>query len=461
MGGAAQLAEGLESEPVVAAARASASSSPISRRPSPRPRSDRSSTTQRSAADAVALVGERDAAGVAAAPLDDPESPRRRAGSRARRRPRRSRATCASKVESTPVLGEVGARRGARRSRPGRPAAGRGGSSAGAPVHRSWAESRRSHQSRQDVVVTESIVNYDQSSWSCASSSTPRRSPATATSPAPPRSCTSPSRRSRTRSAGSRRELGTELFERTSRRVVPTEAGEAVAARARRVLAELDGIRGEVDELRGLVRGRVSIGALLPAGEVEVTDAAGELQPGLPGDRGQPARGHGRRHARAARGRPSSTSPSRWSPATRRRASSSSSSARRRWSPPSRPGGAPAKPQVNAADLAAEALATPRSGSAIKLVARRVLRARRPVGCNVSLESGDPYLIRCLVSDGFGAAILPASITRRAGPPVETRPLSPPLRLPVCLAWRRGRHRSAAATALIEFVRAETAGLSG
>ena len=47
-------------------------------------------------------------------------------------------------------------------------------------------------------------------------------------------------------------ELGTELFERTSRRVVPTEAGEAVAAPARRVLAEVDGVRDELDELRGL-----------------------------------------------------------------------------------------------------------------------------------------------------------------------------------------------------------------
>ena len=52
-------------------------------------------------------------------------------------------------------------------------------------------------------------------------------------------------------------ELGTELFERTSRRVVPTEVGEAVATRARRVLAEIDGVRGELDELRGLVRGRI------------------------------------------------------------------------------------------------------------------------------------------------------------------------------------------------------------
>ena len=66
-------------------------------------------------------------------------------------------------------------------------------------------------------------------------------------------------------------ELGTALFERTSRRVAPTEAGEAVARHARRVLAELDGIRGELDELRGLVRGRLTVGALLPAGEIQVT----------------------------------------------------------------------------------------------------------------------------------------------------------------------------------------------
>src|ERR671919_1826684 len=65
-------------------------------------------------------------------------------------------------------------------------------------------------------------------------------------------------------------ELGTELFERTSRSVVTTEAGEAVAARARTVLAEVDGVRGEIDELKGLIRGRISIGALLPAGKLDV-----------------------------------------------------------------------------------------------------------------------------------------------------------------------------------------------
>src|SRR5918994_992081 len=42
-------------------------------------------------------------------------------------------------------------------------------------------------------------------------------------------------------------ELGTELFERTSRSVVTTETGDAVAARARSVIAEVDGVRDELD----------------------------------------------------------------------------------------------------------------------------------------------------------------------------------------------------------------------
>src|SRR5918998_1744594 len=65
-------------------------------------------------------------------------------------------------------------------------------------------------------------------------------------------------------------ELGTPLFERTSRRVSPTEAGQVVAARARRVLGEIDAAHQEIDELRGVLRGRLWIGALVPAGDVDV-----------------------------------------------------------------------------------------------------------------------------------------------------------------------------------------------
>jgi DNA-binding transcriptional LysR family regulator len=65
-------------------------------------------------------------------------------------------------------------------------------------------------------------------------------------------------------------ELDVALFERTSRRVTPTEAGLAIAARARRVLAELDEARQEVDQLRGALRGRIWIGALQRAGDLDV-----------------------------------------------------------------------------------------------------------------------------------------------------------------------------------------------
>src|SRR5947208_9779047 len=78
-------------------------------------------------------------------------------------------------------------------------------------------------------------------------------------------------------------ELGAELFERTSRTVVPTEAGEALAGGARRILAEVDGIRGEIDELRGLVRGRVSVGALLPAGPLDVPALLARFAKAFPG----------------------------------------------------------------------------------------------------------------------------------------------------------------------------------
>ncbi len=249
-------------------------------------------------------------------------------------------------------------------------------------------------------------------------------------------------------------ELGTELFERTSRRVVPTEAGAAVAARARRVLAEIDGVRGEVDELRGLVRGRVAIGALLPAGGIEVTRLLARFTQTYPGIE------VGLREGTAADMQelldadeldvafslvygdlPESAEGLKVSEEEVVVAFT--------------PGTAPARESVSVRDLAEIHLATPRSGSAIKRVVDDVF-ARSDLAMQVSLESGDPYLIRCLVSDGFGAAVLPASITRREGPAVETRPMKPRLRLPVYLLWRRDRHQSAAAAAFVDFVRGET-----
>jgi DNA-binding transcriptional LysR family regulator len=246
-------------------------------------------------------------------------------------------------------------------------------------------------------------------------------------------------------------ELGTELFERTSRSVVPTEAGEAVAARARRILSEVDGVRGEVDELRGLVRGGVSIGALLPAGGIDVPDLLvrfSEEFPGIDvhlheGTAGDMLRFLAEDEVDAAfsllAGEPADFV------AVERLSEEELVAA-------FPPGLGPKRETVSASELAGRALVTPRSGSASKRVVDEFFaNAGEPL--HVTLESGDPFLLRCLVSQGFGAAILPRSITERAGPPLETRRLRPAIRLPVTLMWRSKRHLSPAARAFVEFVR--------
>jgi DNA-binding transcriptional LysR family regulator len=56
-------------------------------------------------------------------------------------------------------------------------------------------------------------------------------------------------------------ELGTRLFDRMKRRVALTAAGEAFLPHARRLLAELEEARAEVQELTGLRKGTLAIGA--------------------------------------------------------------------------------------------------------------------------------------------------------------------------------------------------------
>jgi DNA-binding transcriptional LysR family regulator len=66
------------------------------------------------------------------------------------------------------------------------------------------------------------------------------------------------------------RELGTTLFERTTRRVTLTHAGELLLVRARAVLAEVQGARADLDQLAGVLRGRLSIGATPVLGSLDL-----------------------------------------------------------------------------------------------------------------------------------------------------------------------------------------------
>src|ERR1700716_4352625 len=57
-------------------------------------------------------------------------------------------------------------------------------------------------------------------------------------------------------------ELGSPLFQRLGRRLTLTDAGEALLPHAQKVLFEVEQARARVQEVRGLRRGRLSVGVL-------------------------------------------------------------------------------------------------------------------------------------------------------------------------------------------------------
>jgi DNA-binding transcriptional LysR family regulator len=242
-------------------------------------------------------------------------------------------------------------------------------------------------------------------------------------------------------------ELGTPLFERTSRRVVATEAGEALAARARRVLAEVDAARAEVDELRGVLRGRIWIGALQPAGDLDVPGLLARFS------RAHPGVEVGLREGVAADMLAFLAADELDAAFCLLDGDVPEPLAAERLSDEEvvavfAPDRAPRARRVSVAELTSDPIVATRRGSAIT----SALAARCGHPLRLALESGDPFLLRALAAQGFATAILPRSLTRLEGPPIEVRSLDPPLVLPVALVWRR-RNAAPVARTFIEFVR--------
>jgi DNA-binding transcriptional LysR family regulator len=68
------------------------------------------------------------------------------------------------------------------------------------------------------------------------------------------------------------RELGEDLFDRSGRAVRLTDVGEVVLGHARAALEAADGVRLAVDEIAGLVRGRVNVGMVVACSAIDVPD---------------------------------------------------------------------------------------------------------------------------------------------------------------------------------------------
>lgn len=66
-------------------------------------------------------------------------------------------------------------------------------------------------------------------------------------------------------------ELGLALVDRTTRRVTVTQAGELLVDRARRILAEVEAAQSELQALRGVQAGHVTVGAMHTMGPIDVS----------------------------------------------------------------------------------------------------------------------------------------------------------------------------------------------
>lgn len=246
-------------------------------------------------------------------------------------------------------------------------------------------------------------------------------------------------------------ELGVRLLRRTTRSVELTEAGRLLLERADRALGELDAGLAELAELRGLVRGRLSIGAmqwlepydlaaalatfheLHPAIDIRVVEEVAPTMVGdvladrldvafVPVEQGLPPgvdshllfedelvlvvdRGHplaGRAHVRLSA-------------------------------------------------LRDEPFVFLREGTGLR---RAVERGARAAGFepDVRFETNELSRVLALVARGLGVSAVSRAVAEAAGEEIVAVRLQPALRREVGLVWRAGRHRTPAANAFLKHV---------
>ncbi|HEY3586006.1 MAG TPA: LysR substrate-binding domain-containing protein, partial [Myxococcaceae bacterium] len=213
---------------------------------------------------------------------------------------------------------------------------------------------------------------------------------------------------------GLERELGIELLQRTTRSVAPTEAGAMVVARARSVLTEVEALRAEVEELRGLVRGHVSVGAMLFGGELDIPEVLSQFIARHPGVELSLREGSAQRMIEMLRdGSLDLSFALELTPPEEMERRVLSSEELAVATSPDHPLAGTGRLPIRALD--GQPLIGFHPGSSSREILDRALAAAgaRP---RISLEANDFALVGALVARGVGLAVLPRSHLERLGP---------------------------------------------
>lgn len=248
-------------------------------------------------------------------------------------------------------------------------------------------------------------------------------------------------------------ELGFQLLERTSRRVELTEAGRLVLRRAQRMLAEADAVRSDLDDLRGLVRGTVAIGAMMPVGRFDLPEllaAFHERHPGVEISLREGAASEMLRLIRrdeldlglsfvTARDAGEGV-------AVEQLAEEEIVIIAGRGTPLA------ARDRVTLSDLDGVELVGFLKGSAMRAAFDEAL-VQAGVRPRFGFESLQLEMVRALAARGLGATIVPRTFALTPGPDIAVLALDPPFTLPVNLLTRTERQPTPAAAAFLAMLR--------
>lgn len=249
-------------------------------------------------------------------------------------------------------------------------------------------------------------------------------------------------------------EVGLALVERTTRRVTVTDAGELLVARARRILAELEAARAELQALRGVKSGRVLVGALHTMGPIDLALVLADYHSRHPGVELTVREQSSEELAEMLRVDELDLA----FLSVTERIESHGLGLHQLVSeelvvilPHAHP--LAGRERVRMFELAGEEFISFRPGARLRELLET---AGRSAGFEprIKLESNESRRIRRLVSRGMGVAILPRSDADEPGADVDVAALTEPsLRRDITMAWREGRRLSPAAAEFLELAR--------
>jgi DNA-binding transcriptional LysR family regulator len=246
-------------------------------------------------------------------------------------------------------------------------------------------------------------------------------------------------------------ELGVEVFRRTSRSVELTAEGRVILGYAERVLAEVDGLHLELEEITGLLSGQLKIGGVYPTGPYDLFAMLADFRAAHPGVAIHMVEDTQDDVLAALRADELDCAFSALDPD----ALGDEFAATLLWEDEivaALPAGHPLceRARVSFEELAAEDLIAYRENSALRRRLERAMAARglEPRNAFICTEMA---AVRGLASRGLGVAVIPRSVAELPGPAIELRPIGPDaLTWPIALVWRAARRQTPAGKAFLK-----------